>query len=304
MGASPRNNVLPGCRIACQRALRRQLILGLITAGNNDHRHARRGTRRGDRRAISLESVEVIGHRMKALRLAPERLHERMDLRWELPHFPNEAFKRSRSGRTKDFDKPTGNTWSATGQERQTRTHDANMRQRGSQLRQRPPASQHAGTFRCHAEPVRRWIDQDQAGNPFGMTRAIRAHNEAAKRMADEHAWFSKPYAFENGTELIDDAFEGSGTRRGLAPPESGSIVGTDPCECRNSREDDGPTERRSRYARFEQHWWAAVPRTYGMQSVPADVNEMSRRGELSALTARTEPLVQESAKEQQNNDR
>ena len=84
--------------------------------------------------AISFEDQEVIGHRVKALRLAPERLHDRMNLRWKLPHFPNQPLECSRCRWTEDLDEPPRRARCAAGQERQTRADDSKMREQRAQL--------------------------------------------------------------------------------------------------------------------------------------------------------------------------
>ena len=65
----------------------------------------------------------MIGHSLEALRLAPERLQGRMDVRRELSHLADEPFKRSRGGRTEDLDEPSGRGWrTPVSRARQTRT--------------------------------------------------------------------------------------------------------------------------------------------------------------------------------------
>ena len=135
VAASRRDDVTATGRTGCQGALGSHLFQRLVAAGNNDHRKIGRRNRGVNRRAISLESPQVIGHRVKTLRLAPERLNNRMNLRWKLPHFSNQPFECSRCRRTEDFHKPSGHAWCTAGQERQTGTDDSKMRQYGSQLR-------------------------------------------------------------------------------------------------------------------------------------------------------------------------
>jgi hypothetical protein len=71
----------------------------------------------------------MIGHRMKAFRLTPERLDDRVDLGRKLPHFADESLEGSCRGRTEDPDEAPRNAWSAARQESEASTDNADMRQ-------------------------------------------------------------------------------------------------------------------------------------------------------------------------------
>ena len=68
-------------------------------------------------------------HRVKALGIAPEGLHDRMNLGRKLPHLTDEPLQRSGGSRTKDPDEPPRRARRASGEKRQARPDDADMRE-------------------------------------------------------------------------------------------------------------------------------------------------------------------------------
>src|SRR6476646_7122288 len=114
----------------------------LIAARNNDEWHVPKrchATRRG---CGLFECRQMLRHCAKALRLAPERLHEGVDIGWELPHLADESLQRARGGWPEDSHEVTRNAWCAASQQRQTGTHDACACEKAAETRKLNPAPQ------------------------------------------------------------------------------------------------------------------------------------------------------------------
>jgi hypothetical protein len=63
-------------------------------------------------------------HRLKALRLAPQFLHNRVNVARKLSYLPNETLERVRSSRAEGLDKSSRRAWRTASQERQARPDD------------------------------------------------------------------------------------------------------------------------------------------------------------------------------------
>lgn len=83
----------------------------------------------------------MIRHRVKALRLAPERLHERMDLLWKLSHLPDQPFERPRRRGAEDPHELPGSARRAAGQEGQARADHPGMGEQRAYPGEQPAAS-------------------------------------------------------------------------------------------------------------------------------------------------------------------
>jgi hypothetical protein len=70
----------------------------------------------------------MVLHCVKALGIAPESLHDWLNLRWQLPHLTHQPFQRSCCSRTKDPDEVPRRAWRATGEKRQARADHTDMR--------------------------------------------------------------------------------------------------------------------------------------------------------------------------------
>ena len=106
-----------------------ELLRLLIDARN--HHDWRFGERRDGRKRVpvALEHQQVISHGVEAFWVAPERLHDRVNVRWKLPHFPDQAFERSCGSWAKDPDEMPRRARRTTRQQRQARADDADLRE-------------------------------------------------------------------------------------------------------------------------------------------------------------------------------
>ena len=104
-----------------------ELFRRLIAARDDDERYFTRRNHGGNSFAMALQRGEVIRHGMEALRIAPQGLHDWMDLRWKLPHFTNQPFQRSCCSRTEDSDEPARRAWRTTSQKRQACADNSDM---------------------------------------------------------------------------------------------------------------------------------------------------------------------------------
>src|SRR5688500_20355321 len=96
-----------------------ELLSRLVAARDNDERYLPRRNHGGNSFAIALQGGKVIRHCMEALRIAPQSLHDGMNLRWKLAHFTNQPFQRTCCSRTEDSDEPAGRPWRTTSKKRQ-----------------------------------------------------------------------------------------------------------------------------------------------------------------------------------------
>src|SRR6266542_3458898 len=101
----------------------------------------------------------MIRHRLKAFRLAPKRLHDGMHLGRELAYFADQTLQRTRGGWAKDSHEIPWNARGAAGEQRETRTHDADSRQNGPNARQLNAAPEQTRLLPRDLMPVARRIE-------------------------------------------------------------------------------------------------------------------------------------------------
>src|SRR5688572_20602677 len=104
MRAACRNDVAAPHGLFDQASMQGELFSRLVAARDYDERYFTRRSHAGDFFAMAFQSGEVLGHRVKALRIAPHGLHDGMNIRWKLPHFTHQPFQRSGGSRTEDSD--------------------------------------------------------------------------------------------------------------------------------------------------------------------------------------------------------
>ena len=119
---------------------------------------------------------------MKAFRLTPERLDDRVNVGRKLAHFADEPLERSCGGWTEDPDEPPWCAWRTAGEKRQARAHDPEARQQPANPRQMSPRPQHAGALLRHGQPFSRRIDQHgpatRSGRRAAYARTTKLPNE------------------------------------------------------------------------------------------------------------------------------
>ena len=233
----------------------------------------------------------MVRHRVEAFRIAPEGLHDWMNVPWQFSHFANQPLQRSCGGRTKDPDKLSRHAWCATGQKRHARANEADMRKQRADARQLSATPKHPGTLRRRCEPLGGGIDENETGNSCPVPHGIGGHNETPERVAKEDVLLARRNGCENCCQFVDDRVECPRTRRRFAPGEACAIVRTDASELRDSWLHDSPTERRGGDAGLEQDGRAAAAETSRVQAVSADIDQYARRSEPSALPPAGDPL-------------
>ena len=113
------------------------LLRRLVSAGNDDHRNLPRWNESDSADTPSRSRTpQVIRHRMKALRLAPERLNGWVNVRGKFPYLANQPLERSRRRGTKDPDEPPRRARCPAAQQDQARSDDAEVREHGANARQ------------------------------------------------------------------------------------------------------------------------------------------------------------------------
>ena len=101
-----------------------------VIAARDDHdRDVGKNRHAGDDGGHILQGAKVLGHRSKAFRLAPDRLHDRVYLGRQLPDFAHQPLQRPRRRRSEDPDKTPRDTRSAVGQKGETASDNADSRQ-------------------------------------------------------------------------------------------------------------------------------------------------------------------------------
>ena len=108
----------------------------LIAAGYDDQWNIRQRGHACDDGRRFFESREVIGHRSKALRLAPQHLHDRMKIGRQLPHFADETLQRPYRGRSEDPREVSWDAWRAARQKREARADNAHPREQAPHARE------------------------------------------------------------------------------------------------------------------------------------------------------------------------
>ena len=123
--AAGRDDMSAAHRFFGKASMCRELFSGLIRTRDDDERYFTRWSRRCNGFAIAFQRGQVIGHCVKALGIAPQRLHDGMNLRRQLLDFTNQSFQRSCRSRTEDSDEPARRAWRAAGEQRQACADDA-----------------------------------------------------------------------------------------------------------------------------------------------------------------------------------
>jgi hypothetical protein len=160
------------------------------------------------------------------------------------------------------------------------------MRKQGTDSRQMYSASHHAGALRCHGQPFRRRVHQHNGDDILRMKRGVRANDEAAKRVADQHMSLSRTNVREYGRQLVDDPPERAWAGGHIAPGKTRAVVRAHPGEVGDLGLYERPTEGGGGYAGFEQHHRCAVAETERMETVSTDVNQEAGRSNLPPTTS------------------
>ncbi len=243
----------------------------------------------------------MVGQGVKAFRLTPERLHDRVNVGRKLAHLADQPLERSRGSGTEDPDEPPWRARRTTGQKRQACAHDPKACQQATNPGQVPPAFQQAGALARHGQPFRRRVDQHDTRHPPGTTRRVRTNEEAAERVAHEYATIFTRDVREHPGQFVNHSVEGSGARGRVAPGEPRAVIRADARERRYLGLHDGPTEGRSGNAGFEQHNRTALPATDCMQTVSTHVDQESRRSEPPSKAAARDRLIESPGPRKRN---
>jgi hypothetical protein len=187
----------------------------------------------------------MVGHRVKALRLTPQRLHDGVNVGWQLAYFADQALERPRGGWPEDLDKPPRPAWRTACKQGQACAHHTESREPRANARQVLCAFQQAHSLLRHRQPFRRRIDEYDAGHTIGMTRCMSAHDEAAERVSHQNAAFVIRNVGDYSGEFVNDAIERARTRRGIAPGEPGAVVSAHAREGRDPGLHERPAQRR-----------------------------------------------------------
>src|SRR5580765_8471400 len=113
-----------------------ECIRSLIAAGDHEERQIGQRDHAINRGRRLFERCEMIRHRPKAFRLTPERLHDWMQIGWELPHLANQSLQGTRGGWPEDANEPARKALRAARQQAETGPHDTDSRQELADARQ------------------------------------------------------------------------------------------------------------------------------------------------------------------------
>jgi hypothetical protein len=129
MRAAARDDMAAGIGRVRQALMYRELFGRLIAARNDNERHLTRRSHRRNDLSIAFQCQEMIGHCVEALGIAPQRLHDGMNLGRKLSHFTDQPFQRSCRRGSKHPDELPRRLRRATGEQRQARTDHPDMRE-------------------------------------------------------------------------------------------------------------------------------------------------------------------------------
>ena len=243
----------------------------------------------------------MVGHGVKAFRLTPERLHDRVNVGRKLAHLADQPLERSRGSWTEDPDEPPWRAWRTTGEKRQACAHDPKACQQPTNPRQVPPAPQHAGALVRHGQPFRRRVDQHDTSYTPGTTRRVRTNDEAATSGPRVHSDLQPAMCGEHFGQFVNNSVEGSGHEGAslqASPARSYAQTRVNVaiwgCTTAQLREE-------AANAGFEQHNWTALPATECMQTVSAHVDQESRRSEPPSIAAASDRLIESSGPRQRD---
>ena len=158
----------------------------LMRAGDDDHRDV--GRRNGGRhgRGFGLQDAQVVGHGVEALRLAPVRLHRRVELGRQLAYLADQSLERPRRSRAEQLDERARRAGVSAGEQGERGSHDADPREKGADDRGLAGAVQQSGLRRRAVEPLHWRVDQHEAGDLLRVPRRVAAHDQAAEGVADQ----------------------------------------------------------------------------------------------------------------------
>ena len=169
----------------------------------------------------------MIGHRAKAFGLAPQRLHDRVHVRRQLPNLAHEPLERARGPRSEDPHEISRHPRGAAGQERERRTDDPESSEDAADPRQVDAASDHARLLSRDLVPLAWRIEQHEPRDVSRTVRRVRAGEERSERVADQHVRPDRIGVHQHAVHLVTHARDGPRTSRRIAPTKAGAIVGT-----------------------------------------------------------------------------
>ena len=138
----------------------RDRVRWLIAARDDDQRNVWKRCHAGDHGGRFLQCGEVIGHRSRTFRLAPEFLHHRRTSGGSFRTSPTSRSRVRAAVGPKILYKVPRNAGGATGQKRETCANDPESRQNAADARQLNAAPQQAGLLSCDLVPFAWRIEQ------------------------------------------------------------------------------------------------------------------------------------------------
>src|SRR5438094_6537350 len=214
-----------------------------LVAARDDHEGniAKRCDATRNRRSL-FKRGQVTGHRLKAFRLTPQRLHDGVDVWWQLLHFANESLQCASGGRSKNTYHTSWNAWRSPGQEGKTRAHDSNSREDAANTREVNASPEQARLLSRDRLPLARWIEQHEAGDGGRTRRGVGANEQGTKRVADQHSWSCSRCVGQNAVQFAQHPRHGPRPSTGRAPAQPGAIVRTCAREGRDLGQHARPT--------------------------------------------------------------
>ena len=133
------------------------------------------------------ERQEMISHRMKALRLRPDRLHQGVRRWWKLSHFSDEPIERAGNGGAKQPGDALGIAGRPADQKRQADANDADASQpRAYAVTAISALSQPVDMLWCRREPFQAGSTRTRPATASREPHREPADDEAAERVPDQ----------------------------------------------------------------------------------------------------------------------
>ena len=275
-----------------------ECIRSLIAARDHDERQIGQRDHAINRGCRLFEHCEMIRHRPKAFRLTPERLHDGMQIGWELPHLADQSLQGTRGGWPEDANEPARNALCAARQQGETGPHDTDSRQELADARQLNATAQQTRLLSGHRMPFTRRIEQHQAGDVIRVCRCVGARQKRAKGMADQHRRSIVRRIGENSAQLGQHPGDRARSFCWIAPAQASAIVGARTREGRDVRAYACPAQGRGCDTGLEEDRRPASTGTDQMQMLSADVDHRAGRGIEPCAASSTNELVHGTCRE------
>lgn len=152
--------------------------------------------------------------------------------------------------------------------------------------------------MRVWLEPLDCRVHQYHSGDGFRVPHRVAAHDEAAKRVADQDAAPAYRNPLQHLRQFVHDSLERPRAGRNIAPGKAGAIVRARSRELRKCGLHHRPTNRRRRDAGLEEYWWTAGAAAQHVQPMAANVDQFTGSEKAPRRRMTAEALVEHTRRD------